>query len=389
MTTVQGTCDSRFEAVRELFQKHLDDGADVGASFAATLDGEFVVDLGGGYADEARTRPWQRDTIVNVYSTTKTVTALCALILADRGLIDFYAPVAKYWPEFAQNGKAGIEVRHLMSHSAGVAGWDVPLTVQDQYDWEKVTSLLAAQAPWWEPGTASGYHAATQGFLIGEVMRRVTGKSVGTFLREEVAGPLGADFHIGLAPEHDARVGEMIPPPADPGALPIDPRSLAARAIFNPPVDARDSATDGWRRAQHPAGNGHGNARSVARLHAVLACGGEAFGARLLSREGCDAVFDEQTNGVDMVLGVPLRFGIGFALNSPEFPVGPNPRTCWWSGWGGSIVLIDYDARATVSYVMNSMREGLLLDARAARLARAFYHALVDTWGAPEREEQK
>lgn len=373
MTTVQGNCDPRFAAVREVFQQHFDDGSDVGASFAATLDGELVVDLWGGYADEARTRAWERDTIVNVYSSTKTVTALCALIVADRGLIDFYAPVARYWPEFAQNGKAGIEVRHIMSHSAGLAGWDVPLTVEDQYDWEKMTSLLAVQAPWWEPGTASGYHSATQGFLIGEVVRRTTGKLIGAFLRDEVAGPLGVDFHIGLPSEHDARVGEMFLPVRMPAPA---SDSLPGRALNNPPHDARDSATTAWRRAEHPAGNGHGNARSLASIHAVLACGGEAFGKRLLSKKGCDAVFDEQTNGVDLVLGAPLRFGMGFALNSPEFPVGPNPRTCWWGGWGGSLVLIDYDARATVSYVMNSMREGLLVDTRAASLAGAFYQAL-------------
>lgn len=378
MTQVHGTCDERFVEVREVFQQNLASGADVGASFAATLDGELVVDLWGGYADEARTRPWERDTIVNVYSTTKTVTALCALILADRGAIDFYAPVARYWPEFAQNGKAAIEVRHLMSHSAGLAGWDAPLRVEDQYDWEKMTRLLAAQAPWWEPGTASGYHASTQGFLIGEVVRRVTGKSLGTFLRDEVTGPLGTDFHIGLEAGHDHRVGEMIPPERDSGdpGVAIAPGSLAARTLLNPPIDARDSATEGWRRAEHPAGNGHGNARSVASIHAVLACGGEAAGKRLLSPKGCDAVFDEQTSGVDLVLGAHLRFGMGFALNSPELPVGPNPHTCWWSGWGGSLALIDCDARVSMSYVMNKMRVGLLVDSRAAALSGAFYRSL-------------
>lgn len=378
MTEIQGTYDERFAAVRETFQRNFDEGLEVGASVAATLDGEFVVDLWGGHAHEARTRPWEHDTIVNVYSSTKTVTALCALILADRGVIDFNAPVARYWPEFAQNGKDRIEVRHLMSHSAGLAGWDAPLTVEDQYDWEKVTSLLAAQAPWWEPGTASGYHAATQGFLIGEVIRRVTGKTVGTFLREEVAGPLGADFHIGLQPEHDWRVGEMIPPEgsaADPGAG-LAPNSLAGRTLNNPPANARDSATEAWRRAEHPAGNGHGNARSLARLHTVLACGGEAFGVRLLSKEGCERVLEEQTNGMDLVLGVPVRWGMGFALNSQEAPVGPNPRACWWGGWGGSLVLIDYDARAVICYVMNKMNSTTIGDKRSARLTRAFYGAL-------------
>ncbi|MDA0365193.1 MAG: serine hydrolase, partial [Chloroflexi bacterium] len=155
-------------------------------------------DLWSGFADEARTRPWERDTIINVYSTTKTMTALCALMLADRGELDLHAPVARYWPEFAQNGKGAIEVRHLLSHSSGLSGWEQPLTVHDLYDWEKATTLLAAQAPWWEPGTASGYHSLTQGYLVGEVIRRVSGRSPGTFFREEVAEPLGADFHIGL-----------------------------------------------------------------------------------------------------------------------------------------------------------------------------------------------
>ena len=381
MTEIHGTCDERFAAVREAFQRNFDEGLEAGACVAATVNGEFVVDLWGGHADEARTRPWERDSIVNVYSSTKTVTALCALILADRGVIDFNAPVARYWPEFAQNGKERIEVRHLMSHSAGLSGWDAPLRVEDQYDWEKVTSLLAAQAPWWEPGTASGYHASTQGFLVGEVVRRATGKSLGTFLREEVAGPLRADFHIGLDPRHGSRVGEMIPPEgaaSDPGAAwPSD--SLAGRTLTNPPGNAHDSATEGWRRSEQPAGNGHGNARSLARLHTVLASGGEAFGVKLLSKEGCERVFEEQTNGIDLVLGVPVRWGMGFALNSPEAPVSPNPRTCWWGGWGGSHVRIDYDARTTLTYVMNRMEAGLLIDARAASLARAFYGSLNTT----------
>ncbi len=204
--SVQGLVEERFAPVREQFERNLSSGEDIGACFCATLEGETVVDLWGGYADSARTRPWAEDTIVNVYSTTKTMTALTALLVADRGDLDFNAPVAKYWPEFAANGKSQVKVSHLMSHSAGLSGWKEPITKEDLYDWEKATSLLAAQAPFWEPGTACGYHAVTQGYLVGEVVRRITGKSLGTVFREEFAEPMGADFHIGLpASEDDAR----------------------------------------------------------------------------------------------------------------------------------------------------------------------------------------
>ena len=195
---VEGFTHDRFAPAREAFAANLASGADVGASFCATLEGETVVDLWGGFADEARTRPWERDTLVNVYSTTKTMTALTALLLADRGELDFDAPVARYWPEFAAGGKDAVKVSHLMSHSAGLSGWKEPMVKEDLYDWDKVTALLAAQAPFWEPGTAPGYHALTQGYLVGEVVRRITGKSLGTVFREEIAEPLGADFHIGL-----------------------------------------------------------------------------------------------------------------------------------------------------------------------------------------------
>ncbi|MCA6322103.1 MAG: beta-lactamase family protein, partial [Phenylobacterium sp.] len=210
---VQGTCDPRFEAVRQAFAGNLENGLDVGASFAATVNGAFVVDIWGGFADPAKTRPWEKDTLVNVYSTTKTMTALTALLLADRGELDVHAPVAKYWPEFSANGKAAVTVAQVMAHSAGLSGWKAPLSKADLYDWDKVTTLLAAQAPCWEPGTAPGYHALTQGYLVGEFVRRITGRSLGTVFREEIAEPLGADFHIGLPASEDHRVAELIPPP--------------------------------------------------------------------------------------------------------------------------------------------------------------------------------
>jgi CubicO group peptidase (beta-lactamase class C family) len=376
MVEVHGTCDPRFERVRAAFAGNFDKGLDVGASVAVTLRGEPVVDLWAGARNDAGA-PWERDTIVNVYSTTKTMTALCALILADRGEIDFYAPVAKYWPEFAANGKENVQVRHLMSHTAGLPGWDTPITVEDLYNWDKVTSLLAAQKPWWEPGTASGYHAITQGNLVGEVVRRVSGKSLGQFFKDEVAGPLGADFHIGLDAKEDGRVADLIPPETVAGAMAADPTTIPGRVFRWPVMNALDSRTRGWRDAEIPAGNGHGNARSIARVHSVLANGGEAWGKRLLSAKGCETIFDEQINGTDLVLGMPRRHGIGFGLNSPATPIGPNRRTCYWGGWGGSLALIDFDARLVVAFAMTKMNSTTTGDMRTVALSQAVYESLA------------
>jgi CubicO group peptidase (beta-lactamase class C family) len=375
MADVQGEYDDRFVGVRDVLATHLDNGKDVGASVAVMLDDELVVDIWGGFADEARTRPWERDTITNVWSSTKTITSLCALILADRGELDFDAPVARYWPEFAANGKEAVLVRHIMGHTSGLSGWEEPMTVADFYDWDKATSLLAAQAPWWEPGTASGYHAFTYGNLVGELVRRVTGDTLGTFVAKEIAGPLGADFSIGVAPEHEHRVANVIPPPPLP--MPDDLTSIAVRTLANPLPDAEWSWTEAWRRSELPAVNGHGNARSMAVIQSALANEGESQGLRLLSAEGCAAVFREQARGVDLVLGAPLRLGIGFGLTGEEMPLGPNPRTCFWGGWGGSIVVIDLDSRMVVTYMMNRMGEGTLGDDRGIGILAAAYGALA------------
>lgn len=374
-----GTCDDRFAAVRDAFAANFAEDAalrDVGASVAVTVEGELVVDLWGGTVDTdaAQGVPWERDTIINVWSTTKTVAALACLILHDRGELDVHAPVAKYWPEFAAAGKEGIEVRHLLSHTAGLSGWQERMTLEDLYDWEKATSLLAAQEPWWEPGTASGYHAVTQGYLVGEVVRRVTGQTIGRFVAEQITGPLGVDFHIGTGPEHDARIAHVIPPPplAAGGA---DPTGIAVRTLGNPALDAAVSATIPWRRAEIPAANGHGNARAVALVHAPMANGGEAGGVRLLSPAGVDVVFEEQTHGQDLVLPIIVRHGVGFGLPSESAPF-PSARTAFWGGWGGSLAIIDVDRRMTFSYVMNRMGEGTVGDLRGVGVLLAVYGAL-------------
>jgi len=378
---INGTCDDRFSAVRDAFAANFEPGRDpeeVGASVAVTVDGELVVDVWGGTItnDEGVEAPWQRDTIINVWSTTKTVSALSMLMLADRGELDFYSPVAKVWPEFAANGKADIEIRHVMSHMAGLAGWREPITVDDLYDWDKATSLLAAQEPWWEPGTASGYHAVTQGYLEGEIVRRITGQTIGEFAAKEITGPLGADFHIGTPPECDARVGHVIPPATLLSDV-VDRDSLAAQMFRHPTMGAGAANTIPWRRAEIPAAGGHGNARSVAMIHAPMACGGEVNGVRLLSATGADPVFDEQTYAQDLVLPLKLRHGIGFGLPSAEMPISPSERACFWGGWGGSIIVIDLDQRMTYSYVMNRMGEGTTGDLRGAMPLLATYMALA------------
>ena len=373
--TSQGFTQDRFAPVRAVFEANLASGADVGASFCATLDGETVVDIWGGHADAEKTRAWERDSIVNVYSTTKTMTALTALLIADRGDLDFDAPVAKYWPEFAANGKADIKVSHVMSHSAGLSGWKAPITKTDLYDWDKCTSLLAAQAPFWTPGTAPGYHALTQGYLVGEVVRRITGKSLGTVFREEIADPLGADFHIGLPASEDGRVADLIPPPAGASISDAADAELPRNMATNPGIDVLLTRTRAWRGAEIPAAGGTGNARSVAQIHAILANGGVAQGKRFLSEAGCRKALECRVEGTDLILGVPVRFGLGFGLPGGMVPL-PNPNSMYWGGYGGSIIIIDMDARTTFGYAMNRMEGTTTGDMRAFGLAVAMWQAL-------------
>jgi CubicO group peptidase (beta-lactamase class C family) len=373
--TAEGFTEDRFAPVRTAFDANLASGGDVGASFCVTLEGETVVDLWGGWADEEKTRPWERDTIVNVYSTTKTMTALTALLVADRGDLDFDAPVAKYWPEFAANGKADVKVSHLMSHSAGLSGWKEPLVREDIYDWEKATSLLAAQAPYWAPGTQPGYHALTQGYLVGEVVRRATGKSLGTVFREEIAEPLGADFHIGLPASEDHRVADLIPPPAGGGITAGEQTDLQRNMSSNPPINPLDTRTRDWRAAEIPAAGGTGNARSVALVHTIMANGGVAKGRRFLSEAGVRKALELQIEGQDLILGMPARYGMGFGLGGGVMPF-PSPNTVYWGGYGGSIILIDMDARTTIAYAMNKMGATTTGDMRGLSLAMATWTAL-------------
>ena len=374
-----GNYDTKFQPVVDRFVNNFSEYGDIGASCSATVEGEYVIDIHHGHRDAAQSLPWNADTIVNVYSTTKTMTFLCILLLAERGQLQVTDKVSKYWPEFAQNGKEDIEIRHFLSHSAGLSGLDQRTEPDDLYDWDKIVGLLAAQAPWWEPGTQSGYHALTQGYLLGEVVKRITGKTIGTYFRDEIAGPLDADFHIGVDPQHFDRIAELIPPPEaepDPDAPAPDLESIGMRTFMNPSSNIDQTKTAGWRQAEIPAANGHGNARSVVKVQSILANHGSAFGVDLLSKDTCFAVMEEQTNGMDLVLGVPMVFGLGYGLTSQSSPIGVNPNTCFWGGYGGSSIVVDLDARACFSYVMNKMEAGALGDPRGFGLGAAFFNSV-------------
>jgi len=361
---VHGRCEPPFEGVRSALGEILASGTEVGAALAVCVDKQPVVDLWGGHADAARTRPWTRDTIVNLFSVGKAITAICAHRLVEAGLLDLDAPVARYWPEFAQAGKDHLLVRHLLTHQAGLPAIAQPLPPGAWAEWDAMTAALAAQAPWWEPGRGHGYHVNTQGFLIGEVVRRVAGQSIGTYLRESLAGPAGIDFHIGLGPEHDRRCADFLPPPPPPPSpAPEELSGLALMRLnaYRNPANVSGMGivnTRAWRAAEVPSTNGHGNARAVARLYSALAGDGSLDGVHVLAPETVARAITEQVNGPDIVLERPTRYGLGFQLTMPERRIGPNRRAFGHFGAGGSLGFADPDARVAIGYAMNQGRLG-------------------------------
>jgi len=372
---IHGLCDDRFAAVREAFAHNFAAHDELGAAVALTLEGRLVVDLWAGWADTAGTRPWERDTLVNIFSIGKAMTALCAHLLVERGLLDLEAPVARYWPEFAQQGKDAVLVRQLLSHQAGLPAIRRKLPSGAMLDWELMTAELAGERPWWEPGTRHGYHVNTFGFLVGELVRRLSGRSFDRFFREEVAERLALDFHFGLHPRHDARTAEFEflgarsggPPPAVavdeallvPTANQLDDeeRLMVRHAYANPPElsGAGVVNTRAWRAAVFPSTNGHSNARSVARAFGALACGGAIGGRRVAESETIARAIREHASGLDAILHRPSRFALGFQLTQPERAVGPNARTFGHFGAGGSLGFADPDAGLGIGYVMNRM----------------------------------
>lgn len=378
---IEGHCDKRFAAVRTAFEKNFTERGELGAAVTVLVGGDKVVDLWGGWADGDRTVPWRRDTVVNVWSTTKGPTALCAHILADRGLLDLDAPVADYWPEFAAAGKKGVLVRHLLSHRAGLAGLREPHSLEQLYDWELTCARLAATEPWWEPGTRSGYHAITYGHLVGEVVRRVGGQLPGAFLRHEVTGPMGIDFTIGL-PEHDlGRVAELVHPAVAGGSAraaafaQMEPAAIAA--LVNPSAGAEAANSAGWRAAEIPAANGHGTARAVAALYGILAGRGGLGGHRVLSQEAAERVREGQGGCRDLVLGAGYAHDteacLGLWLSGRNGSYGPNPRAFGHDGFGGSCGLADPEAGMALGYVMNRMGPHIADDPRKMALVEAVY----------------
>lgn len=379
MGNVEGHFTPEFAPLAEALDRSIATDEECGAAIAIDIDGESVVDIWGGHADAARTKPWTADTIVNVWSSTKNITALAGLMLIDRGLIEEHTPVAEVWPEFGANGKQHIEFRHLLSHASGLSAWEQPVTPEDVLDWDKSTAMLAAQAPWWEPGTATGYQALTHGHLIGEVLRRVTGKRLKQFVADEITGPLGADFQIGAAPEDDARIAQIIPP-ADPfeGLPPFEQWSEQMIKTFTGPApDPLIANSAAWRAADIGAANGHTNARALAKILSAISLGGSVDGVQLLKPQTVERIFGTQIEGPDLVLaGHHLRMGLGFGLPSPAIGYIPDGKICFWGGWGGSWESMNPERRTTIAYVMNKMGPGIEGSARTDRYFRLIYDAL-------------
>ncbi len=382
---VHGTVSKGFERVRDAFETNFSEGGEVGAAFCLHVKSRKVVDLWGGLTD-VKGKTWKENTPALVFSTTKGATAICAMMLVDQKRLDIDAPVAQYWPEFAAGGKADIPVRMLLNHQAGLPVIDAPLTRAQVLEVAPIVDALAKQTPVWPPGSRHGYHALTYGWLVGELVRRITGKSIGQFFKEEVAGPLGLDFWIGLPADEESRVARLItaPPPTDPAILAqmaalFGPDSLAGRALSlngamsGPPGGDSVFNLPEVHRSEIPAANGITTARSLSRLYA--ACIGTVKGTRLFGKRTLDKALKIQSDAPDAVLGLRTTFGLGFMRTGPEIQMlGPN--SFGHAGAGGSLGFGDFDTGVGFGYVMNQMGSGLLIDPRAARLIGAVRECL-------------
>jgi CubicO group peptidase (beta-lactamase class C family) len=361
---MEGYCDPGFSALREAFAENFAARGEPGAAVALSVDGRIVADLWGGFADRARAKPWQRDTLVNFFSVSKALCAIALLRLVERGKIDLDAPVALVWPAF---GKETVTPRLLLSHRAGLPSIREPLPEGAALDWPRMIRALEAQEPWWEPGTAHGYHVNTFGFLVGEIVRRVTGKTIGTVLREEIAGPLGADVHIGLPRAEHARVAEFLwPETPQTFATPGPDHLMHFNAYWNPPGISGGSWVNRaeWRLAEVPSTNGHGTARGIVTIYSALMQG------RILAPETIAAATVEHSSGYDLINQRPSRFGLGFQLTQPERPLGPNAGAFGHFGAGGSLGYCDPQAGVAFGYITGEMgprwqnpRNRALLDA--------------------------
>lgn len=298
-------------------------------------------------------------------------------MLVDQGILNLDANVSLYWPEFAANGKEEIKLRHILSHTAGVHGWDIPTSMRYLYDTQRAAEQLARQEPWWTPGSASGDHAMSQGHLVGKIVRRATGRTLKDFIRDEITDPLGADFQLGALKRDWPRISDIVPPPSLPFSAPDD-GSVTSKTLKSSPVQATDSYDPEFRRAEIGASNGFGNTRSLNIILSMIVTGGVVNGKRFLSQPTIDRIFEEQSNGVDLAVSIPLRQGIGYGLPEPKSaPWIPEGKVCFWGGWGGSIVIVDLDRGLTISYVMNKMGQGILGTDRTEAYVRAVYAAIA------------
>lgn len=375
--TVDGTCSDAFSPLKDLLEKNLANGEDRGASVAVVHDGELVVDLWGG---EARPGvPWRRDTITQVWSVSKPMAALALLTQVEKGLIDLDAPVAEYWPDFGAEGKDGVLVRQVLGHTSGVPAWTPPVTVEDICDLEKSEAILAGAAPWYEPGSAPAYQLVNHGHLLDGIVRGATGRTLAEITQTDIMAPLGGGFRLGVPAEELDRCADMTNPPpsqADYSAMSAD--DFIVRAIFNPFLAPEAVCNaDEWRLNGGNGGmGGHGNARGIAQAQALISHGGEYAGLRLLSPETIDRIFEVQAEGADLMLKVPVRFGMGYALPMSSAPAIPDGRVCWWTGYGGAIVVNDLDTRTTFAYAENKLADHVVASPRTDAYVRTAFEAV-------------
>ncbi len=363
---IDGFCDTRFEALREAFRGNFQQYDELGAALAVVLEGRLVVDLWGGFADRAKTRPWRRDTVVNVFSVGKAMASICAMRLVEQGALELDAPVSSVWPEFAAAGKEAVTLRQLLSHQAGLPAIRQPMPADAMLDWPRMIAALEATEPWWEPGTRHGYHVNTYGFLVGEVVRRASGKRIGRYFREEFAVPLQLDFYFGVGNVGDERIAEYVHlletvdnmplrwEGPDGASLYAEQQEMILKAHNNPPgfsgngmVNRRD-----WREAEIPSTGAHGHARSVARFYGALVGGGTP----VLAPETHELWTREEASGIDALLGCRSRFGLGIQLTEKKSPLGPNPHSYGHYGAGGVLGFADPDARLGFGYLINRMQ---------------------------------
>lgn len=400
---ISGYCEDNFIEARNIFEKSISSGFELGGSVAVEVQGKKVIDLWGGHLDHSQSKAWEENTLVNVFSTTKGIAAICLLQLIEKGLLDIEEPVCEYWPEFSLNGKENIPVKYLFCHKAGLCGIREPLESGAFSNWDLITSELAKQEPLWEPGTAHGYHAITYGHLVGELLRRIDGRTIGQYFKEEIAEPLNLDFWIGLPDSEFDRVSDIYP--SKPGPLqylfPLltklprfvlpgrakflldfgDTSKPIGAAFNNPPISSNrgmEANTKQWRNAEIPAANGHGTARSIAKLYGILANGGSRDGIHVLSPETIEKGRQTQSDGKDLVLGgMRTRFGLGFMLGTENVSMGPNPNAFGHGGAGGSLGFSDPDNNISLGFVMNQMHQGVTAWKTATDVAESVYKTLA------------